>query len=70
MNWLPADKDKIIGGEEFKSCQISLDDLEKWALEHYEKISGGACDWMSVIPRAIRFYYATLKEAEKELPRL
>lgn len=34
-----------------------LADLRKGALEHYEKVSMNACDWLSTIPRAINFYF-------------
>lgn len=47
-------------------------DLERGALEHYQKLSHECCQWSSIIPMAIRFYFKYHKEIEarkkKKLP--
>src|SRR5574337_143681 len=41
-----------------KGCKTPDADLLRMALEHYEKISMRACEWYSVIPRSIGFYFS------------
>ena len=39
------------------SGKATLEELEQQALEHYEKISLRGHEWLSAVPRAIKFYY-------------
>jgi len=45
-----------------KACKASLEELEKGALEHYEKLASKSSEWLNVIPIAIKFYYKHLKK--------
>ena len=45
-------------------CKTPIEDLEKNALEHYEKLSSKSHEWMNVIPRAIKLYYKLRKLRE------
>ena len=49
-----------------QTAQTPIDDLERDALAHYEDVSLKARHWMSVIPRAIRFYYDAQRRANPE----
>jgi hypothetical protein len=49
--------DKARECAEERTMQTPLEDLRRNALEHYEKLSNAACDWSSVIPQAINFYF-------------
>jgi hypothetical protein len=55
---------------EKQCCATPLRDLCESALKHYEKLSSDACDYNSLIPKAIKFYQENygryfLKENEK-----
>ena len=43
-------------------CKATNEDLMRTALEHYDKLSTNACDWMSIIPIAIRYYFEHNKD--------
>jgi len=49
-----------------KACKVSLEDLEKQTLEHYEKLSNESHEWLNTIPRAIKLYFKWRKFKEKK----
>lgn len=58
--------------QEIKACKATLQEQVDRAKEHYETISMGACDWMSIIPKALDFYAKhygeTMNFREKRCP--
>jgi hypothetical protein len=44
------------------AAQTPLEDLRRGALEHYEKVTGIAHEWYSVIPKAINAYFDNLAD--------
>ena len=51
-------KDISVGG----CCQATHEEVCNQALEHYEEISSRACNWSSVVPKAIKYYRDNYKE--------
>ena len=67
MNDISSDKEQPSSGG---PCETPLDDLERSALAHYEELSGKACQWLSTIPHAIRFYFDAKRKDAAARPSL
>lgn len=50
--------------DECQAAQASIADLQRNALDHYDKVSTAAREWHSVIPKAIAAYFDKPLEAE------
>ena len=49
--------DGAVSTPEPQACETPLEDLRRSALRHYDEISTVAHVWLSVIPKAINFYF-------------
>ena len=48
-------------------CQVTRAELRDDALRHYEELSDKCCEWSSVVPKAIKYYFDHGDSAIEEL---